>query len=39
VEGTIGGEETEALLVLRAQVGDREALDDLLRAVQAPLYR
>ena len=25
--------------VLRAQSGDREALDDLLRSVQAPLYR
>ncbi len=25
--------------VLRAQAGDREALDELLRSVQAPLYR
>ncbi len=29
----------EALLVLRAQANDRQALDDLLRSVQAPLYR
>lgn len=29
----------EAWWVLRAQAGDREALDALLRAVQGPLYR
>lgn len=28
----------QALLVLRAQAGDREALDDLLRGVQEPLF-
>jgi hypothetical protein len=35
-EDTMAGDAKEALLVLRAQVGDREALDGLLRAVQAP---
>lgn len=29
----------EIFLVLRAQAGDREALDELLKLVQAPLYR
>jgi RNA polymerase sigma-70 factor (ECF subfamily) len=29
----------ETLLVLRAQANDRRALDDLLRSVQAPLFR
>ena len=29
----------ETRWVLRAQTGDREALDELLRAVQEPLYR
>ena len=33
------GAEREALLVLRAQAGDREALDALLASVQEPLYR
>ncbi|HKY04648.1 MAG TPA: RNA polymerase sigma factor [Blastocatellia bacterium] len=32
-------QEREGWLVLRAQSGDREALDDLLKAVQGPLYR
>ena len=31
--------EREAFLVLRAQTGDREALDALLASVQEPLYR
>ncbi len=31
--------EREAFLVLRAQSGDREALDALLASVQEPLYR
>lgn len=31
--------EQETLWVLRAQSGDREALNDLLKAVQEPLYR
>ncbi|HEX8337241.1 MAG TPA: sigma factor, partial [Pyrinomonadaceae bacterium] len=31
--------EREALLVLRAQSGDRGALDALLASVQEPLYR
>ncbi|HEX8292588.1 MAG TPA: sigma-70 family RNA polymerase sigma factor [Pyrinomonadaceae bacterium] len=34
-----GGAEREAFLVLRAQSGDREALDALLASVQEPLYR
>ena len=29
----------EIFLVLRAQAGDREALDELLKLVQEPLYR
>lgn len=32
-------EKQELRWVLRAQAGDREALDELLRVVQAPLYR
>lgn len=32
-------EKQELRWVLRAQAGDREALDELLRAVQMPLYR
>jgi len=31
--------EREGFLVLRAQSGDREALDALLASVQEPLYR
>jgi RNA polymerase sigma-70 factor (ECF subfamily) len=34
-----GGAEREGFLVLRAQSGDREALDALLASVQEPLYR
>ncbi|MCA1618985.1 MAG: sigma-70 family RNA polymerase sigma factor [Acidobacteria bacterium] len=34
-----GGAEREGFLVLRAQSGDREALDALLASVQGPLYR
>ena len=34
-----GEGEREAFLVLRAQSGDREALDALLASVQEPLYR
>lgn len=34
-----GGAEREGFLVLRAQAGDREALDALLASVQEPLYR
>jgi RNA polymerase sigma-70 factor (ECF subfamily) len=34
-----GGAEREGFLVLRAQTGDREALDALLASVQEPLYR
>ena len=34
-----GGAEREAFLVLRAQSGDREALDALLASAQEPLYR
>ncbi len=33
------GVEREGFLVLRAQTGDREALDALLASVQEPLYR
>lgn len=33
------GAEREGFLVLRAQTGDREALDALLASVQEPLYR
>jgi RNA polymerase sigma-70 factor (ECF subfamily) len=35
----MGDAAREALWVLRAQVGDREALEALLRAVQEPLFR
>lgn len=35
----VGGAEREGFLVLRAQSGDREALDALLASVQEPLYR
>jgi RNA polymerase sigma-70 factor, ECF subfamily len=31
--------ERETLLVVRAQSGDREALDELLRSIQEPLFR
>ncbi|HYE72576.1 MAG TPA: sigma factor, partial [Blastocatellia bacterium] len=31
--------EREEWLVLHAQAGDREAFDDLLRAIQLPLFR
>lgn len=34
-----GAPEREGFLVLRAQTGDREALDALLGSVQEPLYR
>jgi RNA polymerase sigma-70 factor, ECF subfamily len=34
-----GAEDREGWLVLRAQSGDAEALNDLLKAVQAPLFR
>ncbi len=33
------GAEREGFLVLRAQTGDREALDALLASVHEPLYR
>jgi RNA polymerase sigma-70 factor (ECF subfamily) len=35
----VAPERLDPLLVLRAQAGDREALDALLRALQQPLYR
>jgi RNA polymerase sigma-70 factor (ECF subfamily) len=35
----VSGAEREGFLVLRAQSGDREALDALLASVQEPLYR
>jgi RNA polymerase sigma-70 factor (ECF subfamily) len=35
----VGGAEREGFLVLRAQAGDREALDALLASAQEPLYR
>jgi hypothetical protein len=34
-----GGDVRESFLVLRAQSGDREALDALLSSVREPLYR
>lgn len=39
VEAMMADQQQEWFWVLRAQSGDREALEALLRAVQAPLYR
>jgi RNA polymerase sigma-70 factor, ECF subfamily len=39
VEGILNSSTHETLLVLRAQCGDREALEELLRGMQAILFR